>query len=358
MAYHAVGFLVADRDPTSRSTWMVDLRDRHPGRRHVLRPVRLPPGGQLAAPSAAPGPACGRRCASTPAAGPCGSCPPTGCRWPCSYRSRAPTLLQSADGLKRLALLGSVQQYVDRQLPGEVNLVYWSLTTEVHFYVLLPVLAYLLFRFRGRARPAGVPGRQRRLAAVDTGRRRREPDLRADRPVRGRHGRRRSGGRLRRRPARAASCAGCSPHRAFWLIVGVIVAAGIYQGGSHLSRTGPMTGLEFVHPIAGLAFAGLIARATCRARQPRRLGRPPGGGGRRQLQPLPVAHPHRRGRHGLHRPRRAGPHPGLMLFALGVLFAVTAAVSVMSFRWVEAPFLTAASRRSPSPSPSVSLLRP
>ena len=185
----------------------------------------------------------------------------------------APTFLQSADGLKRLALLGSVQQYVDRQLPGEVNRVYWSLTTEVHFYVLLPVLAYLLFRFRGRAL---LPV----CLAASVAWRLWKPEDAAESLIFGRIDQFVAG--IAAAGLVAAFDAG-RPGRlmrwlltrhTFWVIVGVIVAAGIYQGGSHLSRTGPMTGFELVHPIAGLAFAGLIARATCRAREPRRLAAP------------------------------------------------------------------------------------
>lgn len=58
----------------------------------------------------------------------------------------APHLLRSPG---KLGLLASVQQYVVPSLPSEVNVVYWSLTTEVHFYVLAPLFAVLLTRFGG-----------------------------------------------------------------------------------------------------------------------------------------------------------------------------------------------------------------
>lgn len=58
----------------------------------------------------------------------------------------APHLLRSPG---KLGLLASVQQYVVPSLPSEVNVVYWSLTTEVHFYVLAPLFAVLLARFGG-----------------------------------------------------------------------------------------------------------------------------------------------------------------------------------------------------------------
>ena len=58
----------------------------------------------------------------------------------------APHLLASPG---KLGLFASVQQYLVPGLPSEVNIVYWSLTTEVHFYVLAPALALLLARFAG-----------------------------------------------------------------------------------------------------------------------------------------------------------------------------------------------------------------
>jgi peptidoglycan/LPS O-acetylase OafA/YrhL len=47
---------------------------------------------------------------------------------------------------RRLALFVTVNQYVRFWLPERVNIVYWSLTVEWHFYVLVPLLAWLLVR--------------------------------------------------------------------------------------------------------------------------------------------------------------------------------------------------------------------
>jgi peptidoglycan/LPS O-acetylase OafA/YrhL len=58
----------------------------------------------------------------------------------------APHLLASPE---KLGLFASVQQYLVPGLPSEVNVVYWSLTTEVHFYVVAPLLGVLLGRFAG-----------------------------------------------------------------------------------------------------------------------------------------------------------------------------------------------------------------
>ena len=45
-----------------------------------------------------------------------------------------------------LALFASVQQFLGGTLPWEVNGVTWSLTTEIHFYMVLPLAAALMVR--------------------------------------------------------------------------------------------------------------------------------------------------------------------------------------------------------------------
>ena len=65
----------------------------------------------------------------------------------------APHLLASPG---KLGLFAAVQQYLVPGLPSEVNVVYWSLTTEVHFYVAAPVLAIALARWRSWAVVAGL----------------------------------------------------------------------------------------------------------------------------------------------------------------------------------------------------------
>lgn len=55
----------------------------------------------------------------------------------------APALLAS---VQKLGLLVSINGYVDYRLPGRINVVFWSLTTELHFYLLLPLIAWLMTR--------------------------------------------------------------------------------------------------------------------------------------------------------------------------------------------------------------------
>src|SRR5439155_4551323 len=60
---------------------------------------------------------------------------------------QAPHLLHDAG---RLALFASMQTSLLPRLPWAVNASYWTLTPEVHFYLLLPVLYALLSRLGTR----------------------------------------------------------------------------------------------------------------------------------------------------------------------------------------------------------------
>lgn len=60
----------------------------------------------------------------------------------------APTVMTD---LRSVLLLVTVNQYVEPGLPASVNTPYWSLTTEWHFYLLVPLVAFLASRI-GTAR--------------------------------------------------------------------------------------------------------------------------------------------------------------------------------------------------------------
>lgn len=86
--------------------------------------------------------------------------------WSSFYRRRARRLLpaylvsvavlvplvapQILGSLKDLVLLVVLQGYMTDHLTSSVNVPWWSLTTEVHFYLLVPLLAPLLHRRFGR----------------------------------------------------------------------------------------------------------------------------------------------------------------------------------------------------------------
>jgi peptidoglycan/LPS O-acetylase OafA/YrhL len=60
---------------------------------------------------------------------------------------RTPGWLSTTHGWWNIFLFASTNQFLNTELPHRVNVVTWSLTTEVHFYVLLPLLAFVLRRF-------------------------------------------------------------------------------------------------------------------------------------------------------------------------------------------------------------------
>lgn len=60
-----------------------------------------------------------------------------------------PALLTSTIDWRQFGLLATTQQYLDHRIPELVNLPSWSLTTEVQFYVLVPVIAVAVRWGRG-----------------------------------------------------------------------------------------------------------------------------------------------------------------------------------------------------------------
>lgn len=258
----------------------------------------------------------------------------------------APALLTSLDGLGRIALFATLQQYVVQELPGQVNLVYWSLTTEVHFYLLLPLLAALLARFGGQAlvpaffalsvawrvwTPGDLPdswifGRLDQfvagmaaagaVVAADAGRRSRLVELLTGR-------------------------------QAGWVLGTALAAVALYHGARFSSGSGSVPGGVLVHPVAGLLIAGLLVRAVVTARDEGGIGRVVLGGAGRisfslYLWHFPILHQGL----GLLRLTEPGTPAVSMVAGLPALVAVAVGVSVVSYRFVERPFL--ARKRGPA----------
>jgi peptidoglycan/LPS O-acetylase OafA/YrhL len=55
-------------------------------------------------------------------------------------------MLHSLSGRRELLMFASLQQFVNPDVPSKVNSVTWSLTPEVHFYILLPLIVLVLRR--------------------------------------------------------------------------------------------------------------------------------------------------------------------------------------------------------------------
>ena len=87
---------------------------------------------------------------STSAGAACGgSFPRTGARswcWSRWWRGRC------CRSPRHLLLFFTLNEYVRFALPAQVNVVYWSLTVEWHFYLLVPLLAWLMTRARALVR--------------------------------------------------------------------------------------------------------------------------------------------------------------------------------------------------------------
>lgn len=59
---------------------------------------------------------------------------------------RSPEWLLSWHGWSNVLMFASGQQFLEPELPHRINAVTWSLTTEIHFYLLLPFLALVFVR--------------------------------------------------------------------------------------------------------------------------------------------------------------------------------------------------------------------
>lgn len=174
----------------------------------------------------------------------------------------APQLLMSAQHRGDLLQLLTVQQYLDQYLPAAVNVPIWSLTTEVHFYLVAPIVAVLVARWGGWrvAVPAIVlgiwwvqaPWRGDLAASLLPGRLH-QFVLGAAAGVlisRWDSGDERTLVRLLVRP------------RVLPALVAGLLAVGTYHGATHLS--GDQSVLpDLVHPVAALLLAAILVRITC-----------------------------------------------------------------------------------------------
>lgn len=180
---------------------------------------------------------------------------------------RAPDLLTRPWDL---ALFATVQQYLIPSLPEEVNVVTWSLTTEVHFYLLLPLLALLV---RNRLGAAVAVAGTIALSVWWFGARGGLPSSlimgRLDQFVAGMAVaviyRRHLAGQ-RSLLVRALCARGVG-----WFLGATLIALGTYHGvnlGLPLDHTFD----AWVHPLAGLVLGGLGLRLLCQP-EPSRLRR-------------------------------------------------------------------------------------
>lgn len=174
----------------------------------------------------------------------------------------APELLTSTEHRGDLLQLLTVQQYLDQYLPAAVNVPIWSLTTEVHFYLVAPLVAALVARWggwrvalpsillgiwwvqapwRGDLAASLLPGRLHQFvlgaaAGVLISR----WDSGDERPL----------ARLLTRP------------RVLPALLVALLVVGTYHGATH--RSGDEGVLpDLVHPVAAVLLGALLVRITC-----------------------------------------------------------------------------------------------
>jgi peptidoglycan/LPS O-acetylase OafA/YrhL len=174
----------------------------------------------------------------------------------------APQLLTDAQHRGDLLRLLSVQQYLDPYLPAVVNVPIWSLTTEVHFYLVAPIVAALVVRWGGWrvALPTialGIwwvqwPGRGELAASLLPGR--------LHQFVLGAA----AGVLIARWDAgdRPPLVRALNRPRVLPALVGALLAIGTYHGATHLSGDESLLP-DLVQPAAALLLAAILVRITC-----------------------------------------------------------------------------------------------
>jgi peptidoglycan/LPS O-acetylase OafA/YrhL len=176
---------------------------------------------------------------------------------------RAPQWFGAARGPRNVLMFVSLNQFLDPGLPRRINAVTWSLTTEMHFYVLLPVLALLLVRLRWgrfviamlatavvwRATAGGTGGAAEwifgRVDQFGVG-------MAAAMLIADESASRRSSV-VRLLHARATP----------WVLGLVLGVVGLTHGAMRLAPK-PDLFLLVLHPLAGIAIAGCVVRAMTR----------------------------------------------------------------------------------------------
>jgi peptidoglycan/LPS O-acetylase OafA/YrhL len=168
----------------------------------------------------------------------------------------------ASPGWPDLLRLVTLQQYLDPQLPAEVNVPIWSLTTEVHFYLVAPVVAWLLTRVGGW--PLVLPATALAVWWAQTDARGElAPSLlpgRLDQFLVGAAAGALILGWESGRPSRLVAALTARGVLG-GLLVGLLTV-GTYHGATHQSG-GAWLLPHLVHPVAGVILAGLLVRLTC-----------------------------------------------------------------------------------------------
>lgn len=176
---------------------------------------------------------------------------------------RAPEWLETAHGWRNIGLFISLNQFLDTDLPHRLNTVTWSLTTEAHFYVLLPILAAAWARF-GWRKTLGVVLLVSifwRLRAGGTGDSAEWIMGRVDQFAAGMAG---ACVIAEYQAGRSTPLLRWLTRRRAGLILGTGLASLALAHGALRLVPKPLPFLIALHPLAGLAMAGLLVRVVSR----------------------------------------------------------------------------------------------
>ena len=270
------------------------------------------------------------------------SCPRTGCRLIVLVPLVGASLL---DHPKRLIAFATLNQYVKFWLPDKLNPVTWSLTTEWHFYLLVPLVAWLLTPDRALDGARRLPRAHGRVVAAHTVAAAFELRVRPARPVRGR------GDRRTARARDAATTALVRFTRAPMVLPAAIAglfALGTYHGATLGAREQLGDG-RAAPPVVRAADRDRVAAAAHRVDAAATAG----GTDTRvvrhhQLRPVPVALPDPRS--GIAVDARVGSAPVSGRHAVGSSRPRAprrCAAAQLSFVLVERPFSGRRNRHGP-----------
>jgi peptidoglycan/LPS O-acetylase OafA/YrhL len=175
---------------------------------------------------------------------------------------RAPHWLETTRGWRNILLFTSLNHFMDPSLPNDLNTVTWSLTTETHFYIALPILALVFARFG--ARPTVVAliftTLAWRLAVGGTGGEAEWIFGRVDQFAAGMG----AAALVSDEGARASSrlFRWLRGPMARWVLGAGLAGLAVAHGALRL-RAKPLWFLAVLHPLAGLLIAGLLVSILC-----------------------------------------------------------------------------------------------
>jgi peptidoglycan/LPS O-acetylase OafA/YrhL len=243
----------------------------------------------------------------------------------------APELLRP-EGWRDLGRLVTLQHYLETSLPAQVNLPIWSLTTEIHFYVVVPLVAWVVWRIG--ALPAYLASSALAIWWIHT-------------DWRGEYAASLLPGRLDQFLVGAAAAAllarvaagqrsrvvSVLTHRAALpVLLLALLTIGVYHGAT-FQRADDDLLAQIVHPLATPVLGGLLVRLVggrpVRALEARWLVALGGFSFSLYLWHYPILHQGQ---------QRLGAYDGVgALGAMVVLVAISVGVAVVAHRLVERP---------------------